>query len=128
MIALSEESVSNLLVGRRVSISVGEPWDFESPDGRNALKGRITAVGQDDPGDPATQWVKVGVTPFAGKDGAEVDRLKARRRYKLPAGIIDQVASGKGATVHLHYGDGVDEGALAEGSSPYLIGGLNLAE
>ena len=126
LITLSEQSISNLLVGRPVRISVGEPWNFESPDGQNALKGRITAVGQDDPDDPASQWVKVEVTPFAGEGGRRVEHLKARRRYKLPTGIIDQIASGRGATVHLHYGVGKD--GPPEGSGPYLIGGLHLAE
>lgn len=64
MITLSEESVSRVLVGRLVSISVGEPWDFEGPDGPNALNGRITAVGQDEASDLGSQWVEVEVTPF----------------------------------------------------------------
>ena len=25
-------------------ISVGEPWDFESPDGQNIIRGNITSV------------------------------------------------------------------------------------
>ena len=125
-ITLSEEAVAGLLVGLPVEISVGEPWDFESPDGRNALKGRIAAVGQDDPDDPASQWVKVEVTPFADKGGKRVEHLKARRRYKLPTGIIDQITSGRGAMVHLHYGDGAGGEDLPDGTGPYLIGGMRL--
>lgn len=48
-IALSDEAVARLLVGLSVEISVGEPWDFDSPDGQSALKGRISAVDQDQP-------------------------------------------------------------------------------
>lgn len=127
MISLSEKGVSNLLVGRKVEISVGEPWDFESPDGRNVLNGRITAVGQDDPNDHASQWLEVEVTPFEAEGGRSVDHLKAKGRYVLPTGIIDQMAVGESATVHLGYGDQVRKEDLPDGTSPFLIGGVSLA-
>lgn len=128
MITLSEESVSRMLVGRPVSISVGEPWNFEGPEGPNALTGRITAVGQDEPSDSGSQWVEVEVTPFAAEGGRKVDHLKARGRYELPTGIIDQITVGGSATVHLDYGDQVGSEDLPDGVSPFLIGGVRLTD
>ena len=125
-ITLSEEAVARLLVGMPVEISVGEPWDFEGPDGPNALKGVITAAGEDVPGDPDSQWIVVQVTPFVAKGGRSVDHLKARRRHVLPEGRLAIVASGEHASVNLGYGDQVGEEDLPEGTRPFLIGGLRL--
>ena len=66
------------------------------------------------------------MTPFAAEGGKKVGRLKARGRYELPAGIIEQIAFGETAIVHLDYGDQVGEEDLPEGTSPFLIGGLHL--
>ena len=127
-IELTEEQVARLLVGKSVRISIGEPWDFESPDGQNALKGRITAVGQDDPDDHASQWVKIEVTPFVAEGERSVDHVKARGRYELPAGIIEQIAFGDTAIVHLDYGDQVGGENLPEGTGPFLIGGMRILQ
>ena len=68
------------------------------------------------------------MTPFVAEGGRTVDHPKARRRHKLPRGLLEIVAFGEHAFVDLGYGDQVREGDLPESSSPYLIGGLHLAE
>ena len=39
------------LVGREIVISVGDPWDFESPDGENVINAKIVEIGTVE-GDP----------------------------------------------------------------------------
>ncbi len=39
------------LVGREIVIGVGEPWDFESPDGENVINAKIVEIGTRE-GDP----------------------------------------------------------------------------
>jgi hypothetical protein len=125
-ITLSEERVVRLLIGRHVEISVGEPWDFESPDGQNALRGRITGVAATEAVED--QGVALEVTPFPAKGGTTVDRLVARARYEDEKGIIERLASGEDAEVNLDYGEQAPEGTLPEGSSPFLIGSVRLAD
>jgi hypothetical protein len=59
---------------------MGEPWEFESPDGHNALGGEIVAV-RENPEAPHGQEVLLAVTPFTARTGHTVDRLVARARY-----------------------------------------------
>ena len=126
MITLSEERVGRLLVGKTVLISVGEPWDFESPDGENTLRGRICTVrSSEEPGgaagspggSPAGEEIELEVTPFFAK-GAEVARLFARARYSDHKGIIERLASGLDAEVNLHYD--------VPGGAGHRIGGFGL--
>lgn len=124
MITLSEERVGRLLVGKTVLISVGEPWDFESPDGDNVLRGRIRTVRPgEEPGEAAGslagEEIELEVTPFSAK-GGEVAWLLARARYSDQKGIIERLASGLDAEVNLHYD--VPEGA------GHLIGGFGLED
>lgn len=57
-----------------------------------------------------------------------MDHLKARGRYELPTGIIDQMIVGEGVTVHLDYGDKVGKEDLPDDMSPFLIGGVRLRD
>jgi hypothetical protein len=66
---LSEEKVGRLLVGRQVTVSVGELWDFESPDGQGVLNGRIVGVATEKEGDLRSQSLGIQVTPFAAAGG-----------------------------------------------------------
>ena len=66
------------------------------------------------------------MAPFVAEGEKSVNHVKAQGRYELPAGIIEQVAFGDTAIVHLDYGDQVGEEDLPEGTSPFLIGGLHL--
>jgi hypothetical protein len=127
LITLSEEQVGRLLTGRRVEISVGEPWDFEGPDGPNALRGRIVDVLPGEAGEPRSQALKIEVTPFEASGGRLVRWLTASRRYADPSGIIEQIAAGEDADTNLSYADQV-EGDLPPGESPFLVGGMRLAD
>jgi hypothetical protein len=127
LITLSEEQVGRLLVGRRVAISVGEPWDFESADGLGALNGKIARVAPGD-GDEGRQIIEVEVTPFESREGVTVSRLRARQRYEDETGIVEQVAAGEVAPANLDYSDEVPEEQRKPNSVPKLIGSLRLAE
>lgn len=128
MITLSEEQVGRLLTGRHVEISVGEPWDFEGPDGPNALRGRIVGVISGDAGEPRSQRLRIEVTPFEAGGGRRVKWLTASRRYAEPSGIIERVAAGEDADANFSYADQVAEEELPSGESPFLIGGVRLAD
>lgn len=128
MITLSEEQVRRLLTGRHVEISVGEPWDFEGPDGPNTLRGRIVEVLPGAAGEPRSQRLRIEVTPFEAGGGRLVRWLTASRRYADPSGIIEQVAAGEDADANLSYADQVGEEELPSGESPFLIGGVRLAD
>ena len=125
---MNEEKVGRLLVGRQVTVSVGEPWDFESPDGQGVLNGRIVGVDPGKEGDLRSQSLRIEVTPFAGAGGRRVTHLTATRRYADPGGIIEQVAAGEIAPANLDYGDQVGKEDLPKGASPFLIGSVRLAD
>lgn len=120
-----EQAVNRVLVGRAVRVSVGEPWDFESADGPNALSGTVESVDLKG-GDRAGQEVVLAVTPFRSKEGATVRRLRAVARYEDEEGIVEHLLRGEDAEVNLHYGDQVPEEKLLPGRSPKLIGGFAL--
>jgi hypothetical protein len=126
LITLSEEEVGRLLVGRLVSISVGEPWDFEGPDGPNALSGEILAL-RENPEAPHNQEVLLAVTPFSVYTGHTVDRLVARARYEDEVGIVEHLARGQDAEANLSYSEQVPEGERDPRGTPKLIGGVRLA-
>ena len=131
MITLTDEQLVRLLVGSEVSISVGEPWDFASGDGQGVLKGRIVEVDHGKAGQPLSQTLKLLVTPFEVEGKGEnytVEYLIARRRYADERRLIEQIASGQDVDANLGYEDQVPEECLAEGVSPFLIGGVILSE
>jgi len=122
---LREEEVGRLLAGKRVSISVGEPWDFESPDGQNVLRGKIVAVRRN-PEAPHGQEVLLAVTPFTARTGHTVDRLVARARYEDEIGMVEHLARGEDAEANLSYSEQVPEGERDPRGTPKLIGGFRL--
>jgi hypothetical protein len=125
LITLSEEEVVRLLAGRPVSISVGEPWDFESPDGQNVLRGEIVAV-RENPAAPHGQEVLLAVTPFTARTGHAVDRLVARARYEDEVGIVEHLARGQDAEANLSYSEQIPEGERDPKGTPKLVGGFRL--
>ena len=118
--------MERLLVGRPVSISVGEPWDFEGLDGPNVLKGEILAI-RENREVPHNQEVLLAVTLFSIRTGHTVDRLVARARYRDEVGIVEHVARGHDAEANLIYSEQVPEGERGPGGTPKLIGGVRLA-
>lgn len=114
-------------MGHEVTVSVGEPWDFESTDGQGRLEGRIVAV-SDTEQERRDQWVRIEVTHFEAEDGSTITNLTATRRHVGETGIIEQIARGESADVNLSYQHQVDEERMPQGVSPFLIGGLQLRE
>ncbi len=48
------------LINRKISISIGEPWDFISDAGENILKGSVTLVSDEN----GIEWLKCDVSAF----------------------------------------------------------------
>jgi hypothetical protein len=113
-------------VGKKVELSIGEPWDFESPDGQGILRGEIVSVSGAG-GEPADQRVTLKVTPFGGRVGEKrIDRLVASARYEDERGILEHLARGEDAEVNFDYSDQIPEEERESRSLPFLIGGFHL--
>jgi hypothetical protein len=126
LVTLGERMVAELLIGREVEISVGEPWDFEYPGGGSILRGRVPAV--EVGGEKEEQRVSVELeTPFVSEEGPVVRSLVARRRHVLPDGIVGMLAAGERVSANLSYSHAVPEGKRLPGVSPFLIGVVRLA-
>lgn len=126
MITLSYEQAARLLVGREVKVSVGEPWDFQSPDGSGVLNGRIEGVAGNAE-EAGSQWLTLKVTPFEGRGGRTVTRLAASQRHEDSTTLIEQMAVGERVSANLSYEDQVPKEDLPSGQGPYLIGSVQLA-
>ena len=84
-------SRTNSLVGRPITASVGEPWDFESAAGQNRLEGRITAVS--DVSEPV-QWCLCAVSAF-GDPHRRVTTVGVVERYAEDAELLERLAQGE---------------------------------
>lgn len=121
------EAARELLVGKKVAISIGEPWDFVSEVGPGALEGRIVALSQ--PGaDKDDQWVELEVTPFASEEGPEVRCVVVHARYYDEMGIAEQLAAGEKAPANLNYSQEIPDEERDSDVSPFLIGSVRLSE
>lgn len=125
MTILSGDKVGELLLGREVALSIGEPWDFESPDGEGALKGKVVGI-QDGGANHSEQEVVLEVTPFAVGAGHTIRCLLARARYVDEVGILERLARGGDAEVNFDYSDQVPKGEQDPKTVPFLIGGFHL--
>ena len=118
---LREERVAALLKGRALVIAVGEPWDFEGPDGKHVLHGRVAEVRTADvPGDGE---VEIEVTPFRAGDG-EVDRLIGRARYEGGKNVVEALADGDAPELYLFYQTSEGRGRLIGGGRSRVAGAL----
>lgn len=115
--------------GRKVVISVGEPWNFRSAAGDNILVGEV--VGVSDADDP--EWILCQVSPFMDADAA-VSSVALVSRY---AERIGQQLSKEGrAVVHILYepdGSELHPSRLRQALGTneglkFLIGSLQLRE
>ena len=87
------------LIGRMVSVSIGEPWDFKSDAGPNRLEGSVTAVsGAAD----AVQWCLCTVSEFR-KDGNPVTTVGIVSRYAAPDALVHRLARGERVGANLVY-------------------------
>lgn len=124
---LQDESVAELLKGKPVEMSVGEPWDFESSAGPNRLEGRIVSVALYG-AESRRQAVTVEITPFTASNGAVVTELKAEARYEEDQEtFVAQVADRRRVAANLDYSGHVSSEELPGGASPFLVGSVWLA-
>jgi hypothetical protein len=84
-------SRTDSLVGRSITASIGEPWNFESAAGQNRLEGRITAIS--DTSD-AVQWCLCTVSAF-GEAQKRVTTVGIVDRYAADTRLPDRLAQGE---------------------------------
>ncbi|MBI4511332.1 MAG: hypothetical protein HY698_16990 [Deltaproteobacteria bacterium] len=90
------------LVGRSVSASIGEPWDFESDAGKNRLNGVVIAVsGAAD----SVQWCLCTVSEFR-KDGNPVRTVGIVDRYAVQDDLPQRLARGEKVGANFVYDAG----------------------
>jgi hypothetical protein len=87
---------------QRIELSVGEPWDFSSPDGDNFLRCTCDLdkySGQTDGGD----YILVDCTPFQDK-GHLIDSLRLTPRYEPDSNVlIQRIRNGEMVPVNASY-------------------------
>ncbi len=84
-------SRTDSLVGRPITASIGEPWDFQSEAGQNRLEGSITAVsGLSEP----VQWCLCAVSAF-GDAHRRVSRVGIVERYAEDTALLGRLAQGE---------------------------------
>lgn len=127
MIESNKEQVGKLLMGRRVTISVGEPWDFESPDGPNTLCGRLVGVGNEQQ-NPNEQTLHIEVTPFNSPDEHTIDHLLATKRHTMAGTVVEQVARGEKVVVNFDYSAQIPPEEQDPGKGYLLIGSFWLED
>ena len=66
------------LIGKKVELSIGEPWDFQSPDGENILLGVIRGVSKSE---AKRSWVYIETTKF-NVDKIEIGQLIGNNRSR----------------------------------------------
>lgn len=119
------------LVGSRISVSVGEPWDFESSAGMNRLEGSIISAFLVDSKKPC---VLCEVSEFV-HDGKTVGQIAVVSRYWKTENLITDLIDGKRVTVHMFFAiDGGTVDALNAREyvdnpkrAHFLIGSMQLA-
>lgn len=125
MQTLDEAQMARLLIDHEIIVGVGEPWDFEGPDGPGRLLGKVIDIyGVDSP--DQEQSVVIGVTPFESEEGVVITQLVAGGRYVEAKSIIEQLAMGDRAPADLSYGDQVPEEKMLPDVVSKLIGSVRL--
>jgi hypothetical protein len=118
--------MARLLIGHEVVVGVGEPWNFEGPDGPGRLQGKVVDVRGADDADQK-QSVVIEVTPFESEEGVVITKLVAGGRYVEATSIIEQLAAGERAPANLSYRDQVPEDQRLPNVVPKLIGSVRLS-
>ncbi len=106
----------NIDINHRVKISVGEPWDFHSSDGENALLGKLVSTGTDSQG---IQYLKVAVSPFSVKN-VIIDKIYVIGRYREDRDLYQKLDSGHFAAVNMY--------TEPDSAEPVLVGTIALLE
>jgi hypothetical protein len=93
------QSEPNNLLGRRVYLSIGEPWDFSSLDGDGRLNGTI--AGSYTPFDRATVLL-LDTTMFEAK-GVQVNQVICAGRYKRGLNLMEELAKNEPAGCNIYF-------------------------
>ena len=110
---------SDEIVGYEAVLSIGEPWDFTSSDGQNALRARIDGVVKSSRG----VGLSLSCTPF-DIDGRMINSLIACNRYvgdnDLPRILLKRRIFKKSGYATANFYENADD------RFPVLIGGIEL--
>jgi hypothetical protein len=116
------------LVGSPIRGSVGEPWNFESEAGANAITGIVEGVS---PSGDVTQWLLCQIRPFA-YSGANIEHVVAVLRYRTKE-TFDDLLTGRRIGVNLVFDPGGALGSvdnisrlLATPGFPFLSGSIEI--
>jgi hypothetical protein len=94
----SRSPSANALVGRAITASIGEPWDFRSAAGDNLLTGHIAATSA--PGE-SVAWLICEVSQFIA-DGQTIVTVAAVRRHAGEEPVA-ALAAGRTTSAQLLY-------------------------
>lgn len=120
----------NELIGKRVILSIGEPWDFDSPDGQNKLMGVISEISKNE--NSKRPWVLLNTTPFE-YDNKSISQLIGHSRH-VGCNAIEDLLMGRSASCNFIFKKtGLEihrhnvENELIDGSDKsWLIGGMKI--
>lgn len=96
---MPSRSDSSLLVGKRIEVSIGEPWDFSSTAGENRLEGKIVAVSSAAEVKP---WILCEVSLFKHGQG-EISQIVAVNRYTGSQDFLKSLEQGQFVGSNLFY-------------------------
>jgi hypothetical protein len=122
---------NRMLLGRKVSLSIGEPWDFASKDGEGILKGEI--VGLYAP--PECAIVLLLATSTFDADNHKISQVICAGRYERGWSLNKEIASGMPTGCQIYYNkfgnyifeDEISKVQLAYGEwENFMIGSIKL--
>lgn len=87
---------NHTLINKHIFASIGEPWDFESSEGKNCLKGKITAVSE------INDLILCEVSKFLVSN-FEINQIVVINRYKREQSIVDDLSKNKRVGVNMFY-------------------------
>jgi hypothetical protein len=118
------------LINKKVELCIGEPWDFESPDGQGKLLGVIydTLIANN-----GRKCIFIKTTPFINESGNETKYIVARNR-SVGANIIVELQNGDEANCNFIFnvsGEEIHKDDLIKDIQDWsdksgLIGGMRL--
>jgi hypothetical protein len=121
------------LIGKKVALSIGEPWDFESTDGRGRLLGVIQAISSPE---VKQSWIYIETTKF-NIDKIEIGQLIGNNRSRGDDTVQD-LLEGKAPSCNFAYkedGERIDVAKEVNDdwfdsgdNKGWLIGGVKLID
>jgi hypothetical protein len=102
-------------------ISVGEPWDFESPDGQNIVRGNILSI-------KSNQCLVFKTDHFLKFDGIESDilMLSPRNRGNDFSDLQNKLIIVNGSILFKEYDETLSEKELQENTKFVIIGSIRI--